>query len=58
MVAPIASAAGLDAASTSAAIAQAVERGWLLTEGEPPHSIALTDDGRVMAARVLGRERR
>jgi hypothetical protein len=40
---PIAKAAGLDDAD--AAIAYAVE-GWLLGEGDPPHSICLTDDGR------------
>jgi hypothetical protein len=47
----IAKAAGLDDAD--AAIAYAVERDWLIAAGNPPHSICLTDDGRVMAARVL-----
>ena len=48
-VEPIATGAGLGDAS--AAIAYAVERGWLLTEGVPPHSVCLTDGGRVMAAK-------
>jgi hypothetical protein len=33
------------------AVIDAVAKGWLLAEREPPHSIALTDDGRVMAAK-------
>jgi hypothetical protein len=38
---------------TDMAIAYAVERDWLIAAGNPPRSIWLTDDGRVMAARVL-----
>jgi hypothetical protein len=41
--------AALDDAAASQAIAYAVERDWLLTEGQPPHSICLTDAGRIMA---------
>ena len=52
-VEPIATGAGLDDAG--AAIAFAVERDWLLTEGEPPHSISLTDGGRVMVAKLKRR---
>jgi len=51
MVAPIAAAVGLDDAS--AAIAYGVRRGWLLAEGQPPHSICLTDAGRVWTARLV-----
>jgi hypothetical protein len=36
MVSPIAQAAGLDDATADVAIAYAVERGWLLGEGDPP----------------------
>jgi hypothetical protein len=54
-VEPIAAGAGLDDAAASAAIAYAVERDWLLTEGEPPHCISLTDGGRVMAAKMKRR---
>ena len=49
-VEPIATGAGL--VDASAAIAFAVERDWLLTEGEPPHS---TDGGRVMVAKMKPR---
>ena len=54
-VEPIATGAGLDDAAASQAIAYAVERDWLLTEGKPPHSICLTDGGRVMAASLKRR---
>ena len=50
-VAPIAQAAGLDDAAADAAIALAVGLDWLLTEGQPPHSICLSDGGRVMVAK-------
>ena len=42
-------ALGLDHGASNAAIAFAVAREWLLTEGQPPHSICLTDGGRIMA---------
>jgi hypothetical protein len=35
-----------------AAIAHAVEQGWLIAAGSPAHSICLTDAGRVWAARL------
>jgi hypothetical protein len=49
MVRPIVKAVGLDDGAADAAIAYAVEKGWLITdvaEDEPPHSICLTDAGR------------
>ena len=47
-------AAGLDDAAADAAIAYAVEKGWLTTDlaedaPGPAHSICLTDDGRTLA---------
>jgi hypothetical protein len=54
-VEPIAAGAGLDDAAASQAIAFAVERDWLLAEGSPPHSVCLTDGGRVMAAKMKRR---
>jgi hypothetical protein len=50
MVRPLVLAAGMDDAPADAAIAYAIGKGWLLGEGEPPHSICLTDDGRTLAA--------
>ena len=58
LVAPIASAAGLTDLEAEAAVVDAIGRGWLLTDGEAPHSIALTPGGRAMAAKGLWRERR
>jgi hypothetical protein len=34
--------------SDAAAVAYTVERGWLIVEGNPPHSICLTDAGRTL----------
>ena len=53
MVQPIMIAAGLDDAAADAAIAYAVEKGWLTTdvsedEYGPTPSICLTDDGRAL----------
>ncbi len=48
----IARSVALDYKTADAAIAYAVEKGWLIGEGEPPHSICLTDDGRVLTGRV------
>ena len=48
MVRLIGPALGQDEAAVDAAIAQAVEQGWLLAAGNPAHSICLTDDGRRM----------
>jgi hypothetical protein len=53
MVQLIGPAIGQDEATADMAIAYAVERDWLIAAGNPPRSICLTDDGRVMAARVL-----
>src|SRR6202171_3028237 len=55
LVRPIVIAAGLDDAAADAAIAYAVEKGWLTTDlaedaPGPAHSICLTDDGRTLAA--------
>jgi hypothetical protein len=46
----IARLAATDYATADTAIAYAVARGWLLTEGEPPHSLGLTDEGRIQSA--------
>jgi hypothetical protein len=58
MVRPIVIAAGLKDTAADNAIAYAVERGWLITdvaEDEPPHSICLTEEGRVATARAKRR---
>jgi hypothetical protein len=52
MVRLIGPAVGQDEVSVDAAIAYAVERDWLIAAGNPPHSICLTDAGRVWAARL------
>jgi hypothetical protein len=49
MAQTIAKAVGIDEAAADVAIVYAVEKGWLLAEGNPPHSICLTDDGRVLS---------
>jgi hypothetical protein len=51
MVRLIAKSVALDYETADAAIAYAVRQGWLLTEGNPPHSIYLTDDGRICRPR-------
>ena len=53
MVRLIGPALGQDEAAVDAAIAQAVEQGWLLAAGNPAHSICLTDAGRVWTARFV-----
>jgi hypothetical protein len=55
MVRPIVIAAGMDDGAADAAIAYAVEKGWLTTdvsedESELPPSIWLRDDGRKLVA--------
>ena len=40
----IAQAVGRDEAAAEVAIVYAVEKGWLIAEGNPPHSICLTDE--------------
>ena len=49
MVAPIAQSIGFDAAAAEAAVALAIEQGWLIGTGKPPHSVCLTDEGRNLA---------
>jgi hypothetical protein len=51
MVRTLVIAAGMDDAPANAAIAYAIEKGWLIGEGEPTHSVCLTDDGRVLVDR-------
>ena len=46
MVRMIGPAMGQDEAAVDAAIAYAVEHGWLLAAGNPAHSICLSDAGR------------
>jgi hypothetical protein len=46
MVRLIGPALGQDEAAVDAAIAYAVEQGWLLAAGNPAHSICLSDAGR------------
>jgi hypothetical protein len=53
MVRLIGPALGQDEAAVDAAIAHAVERGWLLAAGNPAHSICLTDAARVWTARLV-----
>ena len=51
-VGPIGAALGLNPDACDAAVSHALGRDWLLGEGNPPHSISLTDGGRVMAAKL------
>jgi hypothetical protein len=37
--------------SAAAAVRVAVDDGWLIGEGEPPHSVCLTDAGRALVDR-------
>jgi hypothetical protein len=43
--------------SAAAAVRVAVDGGWLIGEGNPPHSICLTVDGRTLSATLLKRAR-
>ena len=45
----IARLGAIDYETADAAIAFAIQQGWLTGEGEPPHSICLTDSGRNLA---------
>jgi hypothetical protein len=45
----IARRGAIDYETADAAIAFAIQQGWLTGEGEPPHSICLTDAGRNLA---------
>ena len=40
----------LDYETADAAIVYAIQKGWLIGEGEPPHSVCLTDEGRILSA--------
>ena len=46
MVRRMARVLALDYETADAAIGYAIQRGWLIGKGEPPHSISLTDEGR------------
>jgi hypothetical protein len=50
MVRLLARSVALDYETADAAIAYAIQKGWLIGEGEPPHSVCLTDDGRSLSA--------
>jgi hypothetical protein len=50
MVRLIARCVALDYETVDAAIAYAIQKGWLTGEGEPPRSVCLTDDGRSLSA--------
>jgi hypothetical protein len=41
----------LDYETADAAIGYAIQKGWLIGKGEPPHSICLTNDGRSTSRR-------
>ena len=49
MVRLIAISVARDHETADAAIAYAIQKGWLIGVGEPPHSVCLTDDGRKSA---------
>ena len=51
---PIGRSVGLAEAEADAAIVHAIEAGWMIGEGQPPHSICLTDAGRIMVQRPAG----
>ena len=46
-------AVGIDEATADAAIAYAIGKDWLIGGGSQPHSICLTDAGRVWTARLV-----
>jgi len=43
MVQDLAARLGLEDKVLDAAVARAIEKGWLIGEGEPPHSVCLKD---------------
>jgi hypothetical protein len=51
MVRSIARSVAFDYATADAAITYAIQKGWLIGEGEPPHSVCLTDAGRALVDR-------
>jgi hypothetical protein len=58
MVRSIGTAAGLDDAAADAAIAYAIDREWLIGEGQPAHSICLIEGGRTVTSERRPRTRR
>jgi hypothetical protein len=36
--------------TADAAIVYVIQKGWLIGEGELPHSVCLTDEGRILSA--------
>ena len=50
MARPVAIAAAVDNAAADAAIAYAIQKGWLIGDGEPPHSVCPTHDGCIRSA--------
>jgi hypothetical protein len=50
MVRLIARSVALNYETAEAAIVYAIQKGWLTGEGEPPHCVWLTDDGRSLSA--------
>jgi hypothetical protein len=50
MVRLIARSVAFDYQTADAAISYAIEKGWLIGEGVPPHSVCLTDSGRSLLA--------
>jgi hypothetical protein len=54
----IAQAVGQDHDTASAAVAYAIGKNWMLAGGTPPHSISLTEAGRVLSAASKRKPRR
>jgi hypothetical protein len=50
MARPVAIAAAMDDAAADAAVAYAIQKGWLIGDGEPPHSVCVTDGGCIRSA--------
>jgi hypothetical protein len=50
MVRLIERSVAFDYETADAAITYAIQKSWLIAEGEPPHSVCLTDDGRSLSA--------
>jgi hypothetical protein len=55
MVRLIARSVALDYETADASIAYAVNKGWLIGEGDPPHSVCLSDAGRMPIGLLFGR---
>ena len=45
----------IDYETADAAIVFAIQEGWLISEGEPPHSVCLTNEGRAATTRAKRR---